>query len=353
MPLQHRAFQIPKDPARPEENQDAWAVDDTRALAVVADGVASAIFSKQWAEVLTEAVIHRPPVPEQPEFADWLAACRKRWDETIDTTGLAWFQKAKLPNGAFSTLVWAQVAPAEPGSGAGFGAQRLYARAIGDSCLLHIRHGELLRSFPVESAAEFETNPMALGSVDLGRDEALDFATLDVHCYIDDTIILCSDAVAEWLYRGIESGSSPSWEKLWEMDEQQWFRHVDGLRQQRHMRYDDATLLLLRVVKEPEPEPPAEPQPVTSQPTTQPEPQQPSATSSESTSAAGAGTQPASLEAQPADGSSAPEEQTRSQDLQTGPKPAIDQIAEGIDRIADDALRTGRKLWEQLRKPRK
>ena len=104
------------------------------------DGVSSALFSGPWATILAEAVVADPPDPTDAEaFACWLQERRKLWAASIDTTGLAWFQRAKLPAGAFSTLLWIGVLQQEEAQTGAFGGCRLVGHAIGDSCLFHVR----------------------------------------------------------------------------------------------------------------------------------------------------------------------------------------------------------------------
>ena len=259
MPFESRVFALAKDAGHPEEYQDAYALDARRGIAVVADGVATAIFSRQWAGILAAATLADPPdTDDEKAFATWLACQRRAWSEQIDTTGLAWFQKAKLPLGAFSTLLWIQVAPVADEQEGSFGAQRLQCFAIGDSCLFHIRHGAVLRTFPVEYAAELTADPVVLGSVDLSRDELMKFVALDEPCFPDDILVLCTDAIADWALRRIESSDPPDWNVYWNMTQAQWADEVLRLRDAREMRYDDATLVLLRVREEgfvPPPEP--------------------------------------------------------------------------------------------------
>ena len=146
--------------------------------------------SRQWAQILTEATVADPPEAEDRQaFAGWLARQRQAWTEQIDATGLAWFQKAKLPLGAFSTLLWIHVTPMEKPQAGQFGAYRLRCRAIGDSCLFHVRRGELVRQFPIQEAAEFEADPVVLGSMDLKRDQLMQFVALEEVCYDDEVVL--------------------------------------------------------------------------------------------------------------------------------------------------------------------
>ncbi|MHC4179775.1 MAG: hypothetical protein ACYSWU_19880 [Planctomycetota bacterium] len=263
MPFESRVFQLAKDTEYPEEYQDAYRLDAARGIAAVADGVTSSIFARRWAGILTEATVADTPDPNDEEaFGRWLQLRRKAWSEGIDTSSLAWHQKAKLPTGAFSTLLWVRVLPVEEDRPGAFGAHRLQGFAIGDSCLFHVRHGEVLRTFPIQKAEELEADPLVVGSVNLNRDQLLKFQALDEHCYLDDLLVLCTDAVAAWALRLAEAGDRPDWEKYWNTDEQEWREEVIRLRDRGEMRYDDATLMLLRVtqtaVEAPQPaEPPA------------------------------------------------------------------------------------------------
>jgi hypothetical protein len=258
MPLEPRAFELAKDPDHPEQYEDAFRMDPQRGIAVLADGVASAIFSRQWANILVEAVLADAPDPlEKKGFDAWLKQRRETWAQQVGSTkggaakggaaGLAWFQRAKLPLGAFSTLLWVCVLPRQENRPGQFGALRLQSYAIGDSCLFHVRHGQVLRTFPIQQAAELQADPLVLGSVDLGRDQLIEFGYLDDLCYADDLLVMCTDAVADWALRRLESGDPPAWDHYWDMTPQQWQQEVISLRDQGQMRYDDATLLLLRV----------------------------------------------------------------------------------------------------------
>ena len=251
MQFESRVFTLAKDAEHPEENQDVCRIDAGRAGAAIADGVASAIFSRLWAEILTEAVVADPPDPnDQTALAQWLAERRAAWEAQIDVTRLAWFQKPKLREGAFSTLLWVRLpstASAEEEDSQAPKTCRLRGFAVGDSCLFWVREGDVLCTFPVQAAEELEADPVVLGSVDLNRDGLLAFSSLDEECRAGDLLVLSTDAVAEWVLKRLESGDPPRWDAYWEMTEPAWREEVAGLRRERHMRHDDATLVLLRV----------------------------------------------------------------------------------------------------------
>jgi len=248
MHFESRVFKLPKDSDHPEQDQDACQIDGQRGIAVIADGVSSGIFSRQWADILTKAVVADLPDPDKTEhFARWLTLRREAWAAEVDVSQLAWHQKPRLRQGAFSTLLWVRLVPdqanPEPDS------WLLDAFALGDSCLFHVRQGQLLSCFPIQSAAELEANPLVVGSVDLNRDHLLRFRRFSQPCLEDDLVVLCTDAVAEWALRLAESGQPPNWEDYWGFGEEAWRQQIAALREARQMRVDDATLALLRVVR--------------------------------------------------------------------------------------------------------
>ena len=241
MPFAFRAFTLAKDPQQPGEYQDAWRCAPEAGVAAVADGVASAIFSGPWAEVLVEAIIAQPLSLDQHDgLGTWLAARRAQWQAKIDTTGLAWFQKAKLPAGAFSTLLWVTIA-------ADNAEATWLCRAIGDSCLFHVRDGRLLCVFPIERTEDFAADPVVLGSVNLNRDHLLEFKSAQGSCCPGDLLVLATDAVAQWILSEVEAGNPPTWNDFWTMTEMEWRDGLDRLRTEGAMRYDDATLVVLRI----------------------------------------------------------------------------------------------------------
>lgn len=244
MRFESRTFKLAKDSEHPEQNQDACLIDTERGIAAIADGVASGIFSRQWAAILTEAVVADAPDPQDQEaFKQWLAEKREIWQQQIDVSSLAWFQKPKLREGAFSTLLWLWLADDEQDAQ----TRGLHCLAIGDTCMFFVRDGQVRYSFPIQTSEELVADPIVIGSIDLNRDAMLEFQSLEDNCSSGDLLVLCTDAVADWALRLSEAGTPPAWEDYWEMTEEAWQEEVADLRAESRMRYDDATLVLLRV----------------------------------------------------------------------------------------------------------
>lgn len=242
MIFEQRTFTVAKDAAKPQENQDAAAADPVRGIAAVADGAASSLQSGRWARLLVDAVVAQPPdVANAATFPQWLAASRNGWREGIDESALAWHQKARLADGAFSTLIWLHISPADDGNVA------LRAFAIGDSCLLHLRGGSVLRAFPIEDSRQFGTEPTLLGSAPQQAAGKLAFEMLEDTCQPGDLLVLATDAVAAWALTQLEGRRPLGLESLWDMSQEDFERWITRLRGDQQIRYDDSTVLLIRL----------------------------------------------------------------------------------------------------------
>ncbi len=244
----HRAFWLPKDVEQPEGYQDAFEADEARGIAAIADGVASSLFAGSWAALLAKSVVADPPnIFDATSLSPWLAELRRRWAEPIDAGSLAWHQRPKLQAGASSTLLCVMLDYADGTDPEATGPIRLYAFSIGDCCLFHVRDDTVLRVFPIEDSQLFAGDPEAITSVTRKPDPPLRFDTLDDHCRGDDLIVLASDALAAWALGRLEGGDSPNWEAQWDMSPEAWAGMILELRRTQQIRYDDSTVVMLRV----------------------------------------------------------------------------------------------------------
>jgi hypothetical protein len=246
MLFEHRAFWLAKDTQTPEAYEDAFQVDGQRGLAAICDGVASTIFSGRWAQILAERVVAEPPnVSDRGAWEVWLKQARDAWSESIDDTALAWHQKPKMLDGAAATLQWIQIAGAESPDGIAR-PFRMWSFSIGDCCLFHVRGNQVLQTFPMQDSARFEEHPQVIRSV-FKRDDVVTFEALETECHPGDLVVLCTDAIASWTMRQIESGLTLDWPAYWRMTAEQWQQWVLQLRQDKQIRFDDSTLVLLQI----------------------------------------------------------------------------------------------------------
>jgi hypothetical protein len=246
-----KTFWLAKDAEAPEQFEDSFELDAERGIAAIADGVSSTIFSGLWARILTQAAVADPPCLHDPAaLQDWLQRRRAEWSNQIDTSRLTWFQRPKMIEGAMSTWLWCELTPPPHGDGGDPDGYRLSSFAIGDCCLFHLRQGELLYAFPLTSETEFGIDPAVIGSIDRKQDHLLEFRLTEAECRPGDLLVLCTDAVGLWATKRYAAGQSVCWEDYWEMPDQGWQSEIAALRREKLMRYDDSTLVLLRVLKQ-------------------------------------------------------------------------------------------------------
>jgi hypothetical protein len=104
----------------------------------------------------------------------------------------------------------------------------------------------------MESSAEFDLSPGMIGSVDRKQDHLLEFRVIEDYLLPGDTLALCTDALACWALVQQEAGSPVNWENYWTMPDETWQEEIASIRGRREMRFDDTTLLLLRIATETE-----------------------------------------------------------------------------------------------------
>ena len=250
-----RTFRLPKAGNRPEEYEDAslavypqdMGVSGRRTARVsVSDGASESAFAREWANILTDAFVDRPPDISgltEDSLLDWLAPAQEEWWGGVPWDRIPWHGEAKARAGAFATLLGLTIAsvPDDP--------QRLswQALAVGDSCLFLVRDDRLQFSFPLEDAAEFDnspalvcSNPDNVGKLweSLHRSEG--------ECVAGDLFVLASDAIACWFLARSDEGHKP-WETLLALDSVEWVAWVGEQRSTGAMRNDDTTLVTISV----------------------------------------------------------------------------------------------------------
>lgn len=247
--IQSQVWHVAKDTAFAAEYEDAFSVQLRDGRAAIADGVSSAIFSGRWARILTRRAVEDPPDLSLPDaWINWLAEPRRLWLEEIDFPRMPVHQKQKLRQvgGSFCTLCWVELYAIPYAEGE---TPRCLLRsfALGDSCLLHIRSGKLLRSFPLTKVEEFDLDPDSICSVAGSRDGRQPLASIEFECLEGDSIVLVTDAIAKWMLSRVESGETTPWEQLWVLTEAEWVNAIERLRDTNIMKRDDTTMIVLKV----------------------------------------------------------------------------------------------------------
>ena len=267
VPFIYRVYWYPKDEGSPQAYEDAYTIRPDTSRIAVSDGASSTIFSSRMAQLLTASVTASPLDVNDPLALEaWLSGLKAEWKETFDFKSLPWNQRGKLKQygGGAATLLWIELFPSTDSPPANQGPYRLRGFAIGDCCLFHIRNGELLSTFPIQSLEEFGNDPKTLSATRKIEIEQIAFETWESECEVGDLIVLATDAIAQWFYRQIDRGDEIDWHAFDQLSSEEWESCVRQMRNEDKMRHDDTTLLLLRIGKEDDiigpPQAPAQPQ---------------------------------------------------------------------------------------------
>lgn len=112
-----------------------------------------------------------------------------------------------------------------------------------------MRHDEILKTFPLSNAAEFNNNPFLLGShPDSNKEIETHVQTDEGGWESEDTFYLMTDALAAWFFREIEDNRTP-WHTLRDLDTDDllfgpW---IEDLREKKQIRNDDVTLFRIEI----------------------------------------------------------------------------------------------------------
>ena len=240
-----RGYWSPKLGHARHEWEDGLAYSERTGRLAVADGASSSFMAQGWARRLVAAFVAEPPrTLDHEAFDTWVRALL----DDADVEGAAaepdeatpWYVTEAAVRGAFATFLGVEVA--DHGSEVGW---RCFA--VGDSCLLHLRGGDLVRAFPVERAEAFGSTPDLVSSVafaDAHGAQHLQVTTGTAEP--GDLLVLVTDGLAAW---ALERGRTDPvvWQALGELDGAHLAQVVDEARRTGEMVNDDVTLLRARV----------------------------------------------------------------------------------------------------------
>jgi hypothetical protein len=213
-----------------------------RQRVAVADGATESSFARLWAELLVEGYGTGHLVPTK--LVQDLPALQREWLQQVSARPLPWYAEEKVRDGAFAAWLGLELRDTPRGG-------RWRAFGVGDSCLCHLRGGELLAAFPLSSAAEFNNRPFLVGSrPQYNARVAQALRTWHGYWEHGDQFVLMTDALAAWFLATHEAGEQP-------MNVLEGFLMPDGadefaawvtdLRAAHQIRNDDTTLVRVLV----------------------------------------------------------------------------------------------------------
>ncbi|HEX8719389.1 MAG TPA: hypothetical protein VF736_01990 [Pyrinomonadaceae bacterium] len=192
--VETRHFILHKGGGTAEECEDAVAFDTASLKFAVADGATEAFDARRWAERLAAewvACEGAPPLTAA-EFGPWLRAQGEWLSASWEGRRLPWYAEEKRRAGSFAAFVGLRFE-------AGGGRALWRAVALGDSCLVHSRGGEVLAALPVSEEGGFGTSPPLVPSSEGMRAAALArLVEAGGAAEPGDTFLLMTDALAAW-----------------------------------------------------------------------------------------------------------------------------------------------------------
>jgi hypothetical protein len=243
------ALWLPKSGSTDSEYEDAYwprhpIEGVTHARFAVADGATETSFSGIWAKQLVRA--YCDGAFDNLDETEPLCALQRKWWRIVRRKPLPWYAEQKLESGTFAALVGITLCYESVASECG----TWRAAAIGDSCLVHLRGGKVLSSFPLTTSSAF-TNAPTLLSTNLSESnsplEAL--VTTYGEWQSGDHFYLMTDAIAAWFFRAIEQQELP-WTVIRDLDydpKKPFRAWVESARKLNLMRNDDVTLYRIEI----------------------------------------------------------------------------------------------------------
>lgn len=238
-----------------KSGQDAYELSD-RSLSVVgvADGATEGILSGKWAEILIKTVCRSKN--SSPDIRSLVEKASKAWDSWMKNylterekhnKPIKWYEEPGLKAGSFSTLLRLVLSDSGRSEGGDW-----HAIAVGDSCLFHIREGELIRSFPIENSSSFNNSPSLVSSNPSRNKDLIELSKmLSGEWRSHDSFYLITDALACWFLKENEARNSPwaSYPFIKNSNKINFESWIDHLRRSDKIKNDDVTLIHIEVDK--------------------------------------------------------------------------------------------------------
>ncbi len=257
-----QTFWAPKAGNSEAEYEDAFSVAPS--VIAIADGATESSFAGLWARALVSGATSgtMPERDDADHVAAWTNPLQEAWRSQVPWDRLPWYAEEKTRQGAFATLLVltlsspplckekvsdvtseASVKPEEETA--------WRAMAIGDSCLFQVCGEDLVASFPLERADQFDSRPILLSANPANNGAVWSrIHTCTGRMGSGDVLFLMTDALAKWFLAEYESGNKPWQELLCLTTQEEFLAKITSLRENHAMRNDDVTLVTLQYALE-------------------------------------------------------------------------------------------------------
>lgn len=230
---------LPKDMSAPQLNEDAYAPDKKGVVSKIAisDGASESYNSKLWANLLVKQFVSESAI--NAAVVDSLVA---QYNSQHDYATMSWSQQSAYERGSFASLVGVEYTDVH---------HELDLIAVGDSLAVLIDNDAAVLTYPYHTSSQFDQRPTLISTLKQHNRflEEKDFIsshskTVSLTQYEKPTLLLMTDALGQWALRNQEQGT-PVWSLLYNIKKPQLKKLIIEERQQKRMRTDDVTLLVV------------------------------------------------------------------------------------------------------------
>lgn len=232
--MQPLVLWAPKEGNTDEQYEDACAhtppeSTGERFTVALSDGASSALFAREWANLLVNAFADGFPASDDEARAQ-ITALGRDWHARVSEKATSWYAQERLPGGSSATLLvvtWDE------------STRTWDAAAIGDVCVFLVRKNVLRYAFPLIKSAEFDDRP----SLATTEPTAVPYTiTRYKEAYEPgDFFVLATDALAAYFLAEYEARRTP-WNEV-PRDQAALAPWLKARRDARKLKNDDVTFV--------------------------------------------------------------------------------------------------------------
>jgi hypothetical protein len=191
--IETQHFLLQKEDCAPAECEDAISINAGSWRYALADGATEGFDSRSWAQRLVDAWTEADPAPLTNElFRQWVEEQGQQLHASWADRALPWYAEEKARQGSYAAFVGLELRTDKD-------ALRWQAIALGDSCMIQRRGGEVFRALPISDSSLFNSSPRLVPSLRSLQETALPHAVVDGGlAERGDVFLLLSDAGAAW-----------------------------------------------------------------------------------------------------------------------------------------------------------
>ncbi len=239
--LQLRQLLLTKLGQEASECEDFLAVDRETCRFAVADGATEAFDARNWAQRLAQNWVQNQSASTVEEFREWVAAEGRELRDSWNGLSLSWYSEEKARTGSFAALVGVELDLKTDEAS-------WKAIALGDTCLLHLRQGTLLKSLPLCCSESFSSAPVLVASEWSMHEACMKSVVIDSgSCESGDVLLLLSDGVASWYLERFEKEANTPSDVFETKEDEELKRFFDDERLAGRMRNDDVAVLRIEI----------------------------------------------------------------------------------------------------------